>query len=354
MYRRRFIQSLAGACSGVFVCSSGLPQEYVQKKGAGASGQSEELFGLIWMTGSVTADENIPARIDLGEAHGLREGQSVAILRPVDTHFSPVGGFRISRSEATWSVPAVSGSTILQQGDRVLAVRTLTEVGTAEDFQDKFLAQQIVRTADSNGYSTLRLQEEADTLQRLTVRQPRWQRDQKRIAGTIRAESVSAADWQAMQPVLNQVLKFQQFRDSGIPIRQTIGLKWERVLRVLTPRRMQLIPHSETAFDSQGSLDSTDSASVADQPASAEEKPALENRIDVIRGHVNRILFLRSDEERNVVTMLCTVLEVETSPNDRQWISRQLAFTQFADLADDIGFLDDFEAILKAVRNQNS
>ena len=300
--------------------------------------------GIVWFVGSVLPDNPGRARIDLGDAHALSEGDALAVFRARDNHFVPMGTIRVSQSLATWSIPAATARFKLETGDRVAYVRTLHQLGTGPAFLDHFLRQQIVKTSHRNGYSTVRQLEEADVLERFLIRQPRWQRNQEHIAGTILSSSVSRKDLQEMQPLLNQVMKFQDYQSLGVPIEQTTGAAWTSVLKTLTPADIELFDSIEfTAITADDGNKPAETDPIADSAESTKQ-------IGAIRRHVDALLFLRQPEERNVVTIICAALEKAQPQNERQWYSLQLRGTQFAALADEKQLLDEFELVMRRVR----
>lgn len=300
--------------------------------------------GIVWFVGSVLPNDGGKARIDLGDAHALSEGDAMAVFRARDSHFVPLGTIRVNQSLATWSIPALTTKFELEAGDRVVYVRTLQQLGTGPEFLDHFLRQQIVKTSHRNGYSTIRQLEEADVLERFLIRQPRWQKNQEHIAGTILSSSVSRKDLQEMQPLLNQVMKFHDYQSLGVPIEPTTGAAWTSVLKTLTPADVEI-------FDS---IESTTIVTDSGYPP-AETEPNADSaesmkQIGAIRRHVDELLFLRQPEERNVVTIICAALETAQPRNERQWYSLQLRRTQFAALADEKQLLDEFELVMRRVR----
>ena len=78
--------------------------------------------GVIEFFGTIQLQEGKHPIIDLGDAHGLHEANEVAIFRPEDMHFRPLGSFRIEESFATHAVPEVPSGVELRDGDRVVLV----------------------------------------------------------------------------------------------------------------------------------------------------------------------------------------------------------------------------------------
>ena len=299
--------------------------------------------GLIWFVGSVTGLVDESASVDLGEAHNLRTGHALAVFRRNDDHYVPLGILTIGDSRPTWSLMEKSSRIEPRRGDVAIYVRSMKQLGTGEEFQDAFLKHQIASRGDRNGYSSLQLHEEAAVLQRFVNQQPRWVREHKPVAGAIRSASVSRSALAEMQPLLNQILMFQEFQSQGVPVDKAVGAEWSLVLSTLVVPEVGL-PQPDA---SDGKLEPSETT-VTD-PAT---EPPAENTISVesIRRKVDSIMFTRTPEERRVATLICTALEQFSPLHEKLWISQQLRNTQFASLATDVQLLLEYETVLEQLR----
>lgn len=300
--------------------------------------------GIIWCIGAIQSRSDGQPTIDMGDAYALAEGNEVSVFRSQDGHFRPLGVLRIGESFSTWSIPVNTRQIELQSGDRVIYVRTLSGMGTGEDFREGYLRQQIVKKGIANGYSTAAQLEEAQTLQGYFTRHPRWIRESKHIAGTIRSAAISRKDLQEMQPLLRQIMKLQDYEKLGVPIEKAIGAEWQAVIRNLEAPADEF--ELEAPAAQVASTDATEDAAVSTEAAMT----VNEQRLEAIRRITDQLLFLRTPEERKLVTILCTALEKSEPRNERQWFSLQIASSQFQYLADDAQFLDDLETVIRRVR----
>lgn len=127
--------------------------------------------GIVWYAGTVLSSAAEAERIDLGDVHGILEGDLLAAFRRTDNHYRPLGTVQIIESHPTWSRPGGPVAAQLQQGDLVLGIRTVRQIGTGSDFSEAFLNRQLIRNSNRNGYSTLREQESAQVLRTIVNRQ---------------------------------------------------------------------------------------------------------------------------------------------------------------------------------------
>ncbi len=329
-------RTLLASCTGVFLT-------LLSSRLNAAQVRADDPAGLIWFVGSVTGLVDERASVDLGEAHNLRSEQALALFRRNDDHFVPLGILTIVDSRPTWCLMEKSSRFQPRPGDVAIYVRSMKQLGTGEEYQDAFLKHQIASRGDRNGYSSLQLHEEAAVLQRFVHRQPRWVKEHKPVAGAIRSASVDRNALEEMQPLLNQILRFQEFQSQGVPADKAVGAEWSLVLSTL------VVP--DVGLPKPDATDGKPEPTETTEPDPATELPT-ESTIPVesIRRHVDRIMFTRTPEERRVATLICTALEQFSPLHEKLWISQQLRSTQFASLATDVQLLLEYEAVLAQLR----
>ena len=332
----RLRKCLAVAVFAIFCSTSAVAEEIDKLDGA----------GVIEFFGTINLQEGNHPIIDLGDAHGLHEADEVAVFRAVDMHFRPLGSFRIEESFATHAVPEVPPGVDLRDGDRVVYVKTLSQLGTGDGFRESFLRQQVIKTAERNSYSTFRQQDEADTLQRYVSRQPRWVRDRKHFAGRMRSPTVSVQAADDMTAVLSQVQLLQRYQSIGISIDRNIGKDWVAVIRALKPAPESVF--GEPRYNKPKS-DEEGAAKIAVEP-NQDPVDVVERRAERFRREASDILFTRSAEERNLAVIVLAALYVEKPRNERQWLIDQVRVSQFSSLAVNEQFIEDLLKILKRVR----
>lgn len=311
--------------------------------------------GIVWFIGTVQHGDRGQAVFDMGDAHALDDGEAVAVFRPLDMHFRPLGVVSIQDSFASWSIPA--RAIDLKKGDIFIYARTLDQLGTGNAFREGFLRQQIVKTGTRNSYSTVLQQAEADALQTYIARQPKWARDHKHVAGAIHSASASHVEKKHVQALLKQVMHLQTFKALEVPVAVSMGDEWESVL-------MLLLPMEPPMMDPPKIVNTDDGTVAADAPAE-EVSPATaaqntDQLVDTCRRTVERLMFIREVEERRLATVLCVALEsidwkaVASRPpaNERQWFTLQIQKSQFPSLAEDDQFLDDVQRVMTKVRQE--
>ncbi len=291
--------------------------------------------GLVWLAGTVRTDGGT-MRVDLGDVHGVLEGDRLAVFRSFEDHHIPLGIVQIADAGTVWSNITSTSPTPLREGDLVLGVRTVRQTGTGENLQNGFLRRQLIRNGDRNGYSSADRVEVALTLRSLVRKQDRWAREKKQVAGSVRSGTITTAKFAALQPLRNHILLLRKYRETGIPLETSIGSTWENCITVLTPR------HNVDNPALEADPETTSLALPADQQ--------LKQRIEVIRDATSFILFDRFPEEQNLAVLICAAIEQDNPPNEALWIAVQLSRSQFPNLAEDREMLEEIPEILRRVR----
>lgn len=326
-----------------------------------STARAQELFrrdgaGIIWFVGTVQHSSDGQPTVDLGDAHGLDDGEAVAVFRPQDMHFRPLGVVRIENSFPSWSIPAKAIWFELQTGDVIVYVKTLGQMKTGDLFRDDYLRQQLIKTGARNAYSTVLGQSEAEALQTYISRQAKWVRDYQHVAGTIRSKSAASIETKQLQGLLRQVLHLQLLNTLRVPVSAAMGDEWQSVVT-------QLLPAPETVIESPKLVDVDEAAG---DPASAEEAataPQADKNtiVEVVQRHVEQIMYVRLPEERKLASIMCVALETidwkaigngRAPANERQWFMLQLQRSQFPALTEDVQYIKDLQQTMTLSRRE--
>jgi len=114
-----------------------------------------ERSGIRYSLGSVTLVQNSEAQIDLGEVHGIRKLDQLAVFRRESTHFVPLGLVTIHDVYGVRCRTAPVKSFDIEQGDLVMTVREFFGIPPAEQFRDDYLKREHIRSSTSQSYTTV-------------------------------------------------------------------------------------------------------------------------------------------------------------------------------------------------------
>ena len=298
----------------------------------------EEPVGLVWFIGTVEQVVDGVPLIDLGEVHTLRKGSMVTVIRYRDSHFAPLGVLEIRFSNPGWCQTETPVSFAAEIGDLVMFVEAPGDLGSGDAIRDGFIRHRIVTNANRNRYSSARDSIEADTLLRVIEKQPKWVQGKRRIAGVIRSPSVSKDLHTRLKPFINQILTFQDYQDQGVDIAEVTSAPWQDLLTELR--------HGKDLIEASTPGEGLDMAA---------EPIVTENTVDqsqlvTVRRLVDASMFQRFAEERNTIAAICAALLYTKTSNERQWMSQQLAKSQFPALSNQEQTLIDMEAIMRQLR----
>ena len=296
----------------------------------------EEPGGLVWFIGTVEQVVDGVPLIDLGEVQSLRQGSMVAAIRYRDNHFAPLGVLEVRFSHPTWCQTAEPESFAAEVGDLVMFVETPGDLGSGDAIRDGFIRHRIVANSNNNRYSTIRDSIEADTLQRVTEKQPNWVEGKRRIAGVIRSPSVTKEMHTRLKPFIDQIMTFQDYQDRGVNVALVTSEPWQNVLKELRSKK---------------ELTNT---KVQDGDAVAEpivtQNTVDESQLVAVRRVVDDSMYQRFPEERTTIAVICATLLYTKTSNERQWIGQQLAKSQFPSLSNQEQTLIDIESIMRRIR----
>ena len=298
-----------------------------------ALGQTVEVerTGLVYGLGRVDHVSNDSALIDLGDIHLLKVGENVAIIRPTDDYYVPVGVLKIAETYPTYSRAIRSTLIEPQPGDIVLFVREFSQMKTASRHLEDFVRQQIVKTTGNNSYSTERRAEVAVALSNYKAKYVSWERSKKDVIGYLPGVSFGDGRERTLKPLLNQINMMREFHRAGRNSLPAAGEQWVSVMNVL-------FGPTVTAQHA-----ATQKVVVDDDPA---EKPGGLPFRDIQR-RVRDALFDRLVEEQNLVAYLVASI-MESPPRiQEQWLHQQLLQSQFPEVASDTALIERLTKVLK-------
>ena len=325
-----------------------------------STARAQELFrrdgaGISWFVGTVQHSSDGQPTVDLGDAHGLDDGEAVAVFRQQDMHFRPLGVIRIENSFPSWSIPAKTIRFDLKTGDVIVYVRTLSQLKTGDSFRNNYMRQQLIKTGTRNGYSTVLAQTEAEALQNYISRQSKWVRDYQHVAGTIRSKSAASIETKQLQSLLRQVMHLQLLNTLRVPVEASMGIEWQSVVTQLLPAPEPVVEVPKVVAPEEAAV-----AAVAAEGAVA---PGVDREkiVEVMERHVENIMYVRMPEERKLAKVMCIALETinwkeigngRPPANERQWFTLQLQRSQFPALSDDVQFIKDLQQTMTLSRRE--
>ncbi len=322
---------------GVMLVGPGLPSSAVVLGDESEAKPSDvqEPQSLVYFIGSVERKIAERSIVDLGEVHSLRTGSVVVVFRSRNNQFIPMGTMKVAESFPTWMVTERSADFTTEVGDFVMFIKTVGELGTSHAMRDRFLADQYIGSRDRNGYSTVRMDSAARTLNVLQKQQPRWVQKQGIVAGEIYGQTLGTRPPGSMDRLLQQINVFRELESMGFPVAEAAGVQWKTVM-------MQL------QLDKLNSNKPTDSSISDDDDAAS----GVQTSIEDIQAMVETRLFDRNREEQAIASAMIVCLMRSTEKNEPAWLKRRLLQTQFPLLAGDDQFLDDIGLALRQLRER--
>ncbi|MEZ6130157.1 MAG: hypothetical protein R3C59_15840 [Planctomycetaceae bacterium] len=312
----------------VVLCAVAVPRLSAQKV-------SLDRSGLVYVLGRIEIVARNSAVIDLGDVHTLHVGNDVAVIRPTDNYYVPVGVLRIQETGATSSHAAGNSKVQPQAGDVVMFVREFSELKTPELHRNSFFREQLVKDSGANGYSTVRRSQISVAMQEYQSRYPKWRRSDKHVVGFLTGNSFSDGREQLIQPLLNQIDLFRDSRREGSNSLAAAGPGWEAVMNVL---------FGPTVAERHAAAQKV----ISDENV-VEDKAALP--VTSIQRLVRDELFERLEEEQNLISYL-VARAIEDPPRGLDfWLPLRLSQSQFPQLADDSALIDQIRNVIQKLQD---
>ncbi len=291
--------------------------------------------GLIYGLGHVERVSRGSALIDLGDVHTLKVDENVAVIRPVENYFVPIGVLRVEQTSPTTCRARHSNTVKPLPGDIVMFTREFSQLKTGPHFRDEYLKQQIVKTSATLGYSTFRRRDTAAALMKYQMNHPKWERADGKVIGYIEGASFSDGRRKFIEGLLAQIGMLREHHRVGGNTLPAAGEHWVNVMTVLLGPTV-IAQHA------------------AAQPVSNEEDLPEEDfgpTIRDIRRVVRERLYARIDEELELITYLVATLLENPVGNEHLWFIQQFGQSQFPELTRDDAIFEQIRVIVRDLQD---
>lgn len=292
--------------------------------------------GLVYCIGRIEQVHKGSALIDLGDAQTLTADESVAVVRPTNGHYTPLGVIRIAETYPTFCRAYRSTYFEPKIGDVVMFVRQFSDLKPGGQHSIEFTKQQMIKKSGQNAYSTRRRTDVARALYDYEKNQPGWGRSRSDVVGYLNGASFAEGGEKQLKPLLNQLDMLRRHYRVGRNSLPAAGSAWVSVMSVLFGRTVV------AQHESAQKIVVEDEQQFADE----EKGPAIRDVQRAVRDE----LFDRSQEEQNLFSFIvATALEQSPKKFDL-WLQQQVEQSQFPELADEDVVLDVVKAIVRKLR----
>jgi hypothetical protein len=296
-----------------------------------------ERAGLIYGLGHVERVSHGSALIDLGDVHTLKVDEKVAVIRPVENYYVPIGVLRVQRTYPTTCRTHPSNVVQPLAGDIVMFTREFWQLKTGPRFRDEYLKQQMVKAkaAATQGYSTFRRSDTAAALMKYQLNHPKWERADGKVIGYLEGASFSDGQRTLIAGLLRQIGMIREHHRVGGKTLPAAGEKWTSVMSALMgPTVTAQHEAAQPVSDDEDLLEEDSGPTVRD-----------------VRRVVRKRLFDRLDQELDLITYLVATLLEESVGNEHLWFIQQFGQSQFPDLVRDDAIFEQIRVIIRDLQD---
>ncbi|MEZ6060367.1 MAG: hypothetical protein R3C19_08405 [Planctomycetaceae bacterium] len=320
----------------VFACSPGIASAQAEPSEVGDG----EGTGIVYFVGTINRVDHGSPVFDLGSVHTMSERDVVAVFRPVDGYFQPVGTLVIEEAFGSYSVSRKARDFSPEPGDVVMLVRELSQLRPFQIHMNDVLAGRRIRARTNNAVSVPGRQETVTALMNYRAAHPQWVRnlgpDENAVyvVGELHGDSLAGQSSERLERLQNQINLLRKLHRDGTDAIAAAGEQWSGVMTILLGDTVRADAAARDNVVAEGSK-ATSGADVVRR----------------IRRLVDSVLFDRPEEQRNTIASLLAERLKNPGGSDDLWFQAELPNTQFPKLADDDQILEDLRKMLRELRS---
>lgn len=300
-----------------------------------AQPEIEERSSILYVIGRVADASDTACLVDIGSVHTIESQDRLALFRPVDNFFVPVGHVTVDYTITTASHCVHNDRA--QVNDVVMAVREISELNPGPRHRNRMLKRRIVRSYLQTASSTFNNVRTANALSHYEKHFPEWERSRAAVAGTLLSERLQTRDDERLKRLQAQLNLMRRLYQEDARMVSAAGESWEYAISLLAGR---------TAAAAHA-------LRVEDQINNVGQEGTIRLAADELRRRVFDQVFHLEPEQRNTVALVLASLLPDSSIDNTIQLRTAIAQTQFPDLEDDDQLLEDMGRMLLALRDLN-
>lgn len=294
----------------------------------------DDRTNIVYVIGRVTSATDRTCLIDIGAVHTVKSQDRLALFRPVQGYFSPLGQVTAEHVESTTT--QCNQSIKAQPNDVVITVRELSELRPGLRHRERILRRQVVRSFRQRSSTTVNNLRTAEALSSYQRSFPKWERNRAIVAGTLLSQRLQKSSDQRLERLQAQLNLMRRHYMESTDIVAAAGSGWEGVMPVLAGQTAAA-GHALNVENAQ------------EVPEDGEQKNRLST--DELRSRVLARLFHLEREQQNVLAMIIASLLDGTARQNSILLRTAIAQTQFPDLETDEQLMEDLELLLLDIRD---
>jgi len=311
----------------VAVCASHLSAGF-------ARSNTEERSSILYLIGRVTSATDKSCLIDIGAVHTIGSQNQLAVFRPIDGYYKPIGRITVVHTEATTSHCTHRIRT--QRDDIVMTVREISQLRPGARHREHIVRRKVVEARHQTSSTTVHHVRTAHALSDYEKQFPKWERSRGAVVGQLLSATLKDSGNKQLERLTSQVNLMRRLYQQDARIVDAAGELWTGVMPVLAGRTAAA-GHALRVKDQQE----------GDIPPNAVQVAAAE-----LRDRVFERFYHLEREQQNILALVVASQIAKSTRNNQTLLKTTIDQTQFEGLGEDEQLLEGMERLVLDFRDR--
>jgi hypothetical protein len=311
----------------VALCTTNLSTGFAQ---SGA----EERSSILYVVGRVASATDTSCLIDIGAVQTIASQNQLAVFRPIDGYYKPIGRITVDHTEATTSHCTHRIRT--QRNDIVMTVREISELRPGARHRKHIVRRRIVRARHQASSTTVHHVRTAHALSDYEKQFPKWEQSRGAVAGQLLSAALKDSADNRLERLTSQVNLMRRLYQQGAETVDAAGEVWAGVMPVLAGQTAAAGHALRVSAQQDGDI-----------PQDAIEIAAVE-----LRDRVFERFYHLEREQQNILALVVASQVSKSVRNNQVLLKTTIEQTQFKGLGEDEQLLEDIERLVLDFRDR--
>jgi hypothetical protein len=299
-----------------------------------AQSNTEERSNVLYVVGRVTSATDTSCLIDIGAVQTIASQNQLAVFRPIDGYYKPIGRITVVHTEATTSHCTHRIRT--QHDDIVMTVREISQLRPGARHREHIVRRKVVEARHQTSSTTVNHVRTAHALSDYEKQFPKWEQSRGAVVGQLLSATLKDSADNRLERLTSQVNLMRRLYQQGAQTVDAAGEVWASVMPVLAGQTAAA-GHALRVKDQQE----------GDIPPNAVKVAAAE-----LRDRVFERFYHLEQEQQNILALVVASQISKSVRNNQALLKTTIDQTQFEGLGEDEQLLEDIERLVLDLRDR--